>query len=82
VAFGQSRYLRQTEVRKRLGEENGIWAQRVRALLCWPVVVGFAFWAAATWTVLSGRSRLPYSINQAVQQPILSRVNFERINEN
>ena len=82
MATGQSSYLRQSEVRKRVGDEEPSWGQRLRGLLRWPLVVGFGFWAITSTVVLSGRTRLPYSLGHSVREPVFARVNFERINEN
>lgn len=82
VAIGQPSYLRQSEVRKRIGDDEPSLRQRLRALLRWPLVVGFGFWAVATIVVLAGRTRLPYSLGHSVREPVFARVNFERTNEN
>ncbi|MBI5763000.1 MAG: HDIG domain-containing protein [Planctomycetes bacterium] len=82
MALGQSRFLRQAELRRKLSDGQDSWLERVRVFLCWPVVIGFLFWAGASWTVLSGRARMPYSLNESIRQPVLARVNFERVNEN
>ena len=73
--------LRQDEARRRSGEVEIPLRDRLRKLLTWPLVVAVSFWAAASMTLLSGSTRLPYYLGQQLKRPVLSRVNFERTNE-
>ena len=44
-------------------------------------MIAVAFAAAATVIVLSSDEPLPYAVGQVLRQPVLSRVDFERVNE-
>jgi putative nucleotidyltransferase with HDIG domain len=73
--------LRQDEARRRAGEVEIPLRDRLHRLLTWPLVIAVGFWAAASMTLLTGSQRLPYYLGQDLKQPVLSRINFERINE-
>ncbi len=73
--------LRQDEARRRSGEREIPLRDRVRRLLSWPFVIAVSFWGGASLIVLSGDERLPFYLGQEIEQPILSRINFERVNQ-
>ncbi|MFQ5501058.1 MAG: HD family phosphohydrolase [Phycisphaerae bacterium] len=50
-------------------------------MLGWPLVIAAAFWALATFIVISGDEPLTYSVGQILKRPVLSRVDFQRINQ-
>jgi len=79
---GQFRPPRQSEVRRRLveGPASSAWL-RLRSVIGWPLVVATAFWACATYIVLSGEERLHYYPGQILTQPVFPRVKFEVVNK-
>ena len=78
--LGQSRFTRQSERRRRLAEGQLSLSHRLRNLPGRSVLIAAAFWAGATFIVVSGSEPLPYYLGQELPQPILSRVDFERVN--
>lgn len=79
--FGLFRSARQADSRRKLGNGQQPWLQRLRAGLGWPLAIAAGFWVCATLIVLSSDEPLPYSVGQVVRQPIMSRVSFERVNK-
>ena len=79
--FGQLRSQRSAESRRRLTNGQSPWQQRARTWLRWPLVIATGFWACATLIVIYGDEPLAYSTDQILKQPVLSRVDFERVNK-
>ncbi|MCG8407290.1 MAG: HDIG domain-containing protein [Phycisphaerales bacterium] len=79
--FGPFRSHRSSEGRRKLTNGTQPWHQRFRAILCWPLVIAVGFWACTTLIVLSADEPLLYSVGMELSRPVLSRVDFERVNE-
>lgn len=79
--FGLFRSARPTDSRRKLSHSQQPWLKRLRAGLGWPLAIAAGFWLFATLIVLSSDEPLPYSAGQVVQQPVMSRVDFERVNK-
>lgn len=78
---GQSRGPRSAENRRKLIVGQASWHGRVRKFLRAPLFVAFGFWALATLIMVTGDEPLPYSVGKVLKQPVLTRVNFERVDE-
>ncbi len=72
--------LKPSEGRRKLSTDREPWYQQVRSITGWPLIVAAGFWALATLILISGDEPFGYSTEMVLKQPILSRVNFERVN--
>lgn len=79
--FGNIGSPRTSDTRRKRANGRAPWLQRIRSLLGWPLVIVAGFWAAATLIVISGDEPLTYTVGQILKRPVLSRVDFQRINQ-
>lgn len=79
--FGLFRSHRSSDTRRKVANDSPSWRHRLRSILGWPLVIAVGFWACATLIVLSADEPLPYALGMELNRPVLSRVDFERINE-
>jgi len=79
--FGNSGSQRSSDSRRKSANGPSPWIPRFRAILGWPLVIAAAFWALATFIVISGDEPLTYSVGQILKRPVLSRVDFQRVNQ-
>lgn len=57
------------------------WLRPLRSLLRWPLLAAAGFWVLASMIILMGDEPLPYAPNMHLEQPVSSRVSFERPDE-
>lgn len=70
-----------SELRRGKFEPTSGWNTRLRECLRWPLAVAIAFCACTFLIAFSAQERLPYFLGQNLSQPVLSRVQFERVNQ-
>lgn len=79
--FSWLRPSRTGDVRRKGGPPAESWPNRVRKAIGWPLIVAAGFWACASMIVSSGDEPLGYTVGKELFQPVLARVDFERVNQ-
>lgn len=79
--LGISRPSRKSEIRRKLDESWGGWWPRLRSLPGISLAIAVAFVGGAFAIALSGQERSPYFLGETLTQPVLSRVQFDRVNQ-
>jgi putative nucleotidyltransferase with HDIG domain len=79
--LGLFRSSKPSDGRRKRSPDRQPWHQHARSIAGWPLIVAAGFWALATLIMISGDEPFGYSTEMVLKRPILSRVNFERVNE-
>ncbi len=79
--FAQPRRNKQADQRRKKTNGTPPWRQKLRSALGLPLAIAFVFWAAVTYVLTSGYEPFPYAEGRVLKQPVLARVDFERLNQ-
>lgn len=79
--FAWLRSSRGGDTRRKGGPQGEPWRAKVRKAIGWPLLVAAGFWACSSLIVTTGDEPLGYVRGKELFQPVIARVDFERVNQ-